>query len=86
VTQPVSYPMGAGGISPGIKQLGCEADNLSLMLRLRMVELHLHYPICLHDIVISSGSTSSSYGRHSSNYNKLQIKMLLTDFDIRPPF
>jgi hypothetical protein len=24
---PASYPVGSGGLSPGIKQLGCEADH-----------------------------------------------------------
>jgi hypothetical protein len=39
-------------VCPGVKQSGHEAD-LPLVLRLGTVELCLHYPICLQDVVLN---------------------------------
>jgi hypothetical protein len=41
-------------VFPGVTRLEHEADNSShLLKRFRMVELYLHSPICLHDIVLN---------------------------------
>jgi hypothetical protein len=46
-----SYTMGTGCCFQGVKRPGREADHL--VPRLRMMELYLHSPICLHGIVVS---------------------------------
>jgi hypothetical protein len=52
---PTSCPVGTGGCVPGVKQQEYEADHspLSSADVLRMVELYLHSPMCLHSIVIN---------------------------------
>jgi hypothetical protein len=52
--QTVSYPKGTGGSSQGVKRQGVKLTaRLNIVLRSRMVELCLHYPICLHGIVLN---------------------------------
>jgi hypothetical protein len=47
-----------GAFSLRAKQLGQEADYSShLVLRSRMVELYLHFPTCLHGVVLNYLST-----------------------------
>jgi hypothetical protein len=52
---PASYKMGTGDFSlrvmcnRGVKL----TTHLNLVQRLRMVELHLHSPICLHGVVLN---------------------------------
>jgi hypothetical protein len=43
-----------GALSPGVELQKLEADDsVPLVSRLRMVELYLHSPICLHGLVLS---------------------------------
>jgi hypothetical protein len=42
-----------GVISLAARPSGWEADHLNPVLRSRMMELYLHFPICLHDIVFN---------------------------------
>jgi hypothetical protein len=42
-----------GILSPGVKRLGRGDDHSHLVPRSKMVELYLHYPICVHGIVLN---------------------------------
>jgi hypothetical protein len=44
--------MVTGGYFPGVRRQGREADHLYLVPTLRIVELHLHFPILLHGVVL----------------------------------
>jgi hypothetical protein len=51
----VSYPMGTGGFSPGVKQLGREADHsppTSAEVK-KMWIYYIHFPIRLHGVVLN---------------------------------
>jgi hypothetical protein len=54
---PASYPMGTGGLSPGVKWQGREADHSPhLVPRSRMVELYLHSHI--HNLTSPTTTTT----------------------------
>jgi hypothetical protein len=55
LAHPASYPMGIRALSLEVKHPGCEADhsppsNADIK---ECVELYLHFPICLHGMVLS---------------------------------
>jgi hypothetical protein len=51
---PASYSIGTGGLSPGVKRPGREADNSPpSSAESRMVELYLPSPISLHGILLN---------------------------------
>jgi hypothetical protein len=52
-THSASYPVGTGGSFSGVKRLGRGADHSPPVQRLRIVELCLHSPVRLYDLVFN---------------------------------
>jgi hypothetical protein len=51
---PSLLPIGAGAYSPGLKSRSVKLTTHShIVQRLRMVELYLHSPICIHGVVLN---------------------------------
>jgi hypothetical protein len=51
-----SYPVGTWALSPRVKRQGGGVKlttDLNLVPRSRKVELYLHFPICLHGILLN---------------------------------
>jgi hypothetical protein len=52
--QPASYPMGSRGSFPRVKWQGCEADHSPpFSAKVKNGEPYLHFPICLHGMVLN---------------------------------
>jgi hypothetical protein len=51
---PAPYPVGTGALLTVVQWQACDADHsLPSSAEVKMVELYLHSPICVHDIVLN---------------------------------
>jgi hypothetical protein len=62
-SHPVLNPMGTGGSFPEVKAAGGVklTTHLHLVMRSRIVQLHLHSLICLHGVVLNNCAQGQLY-------------------------